>query len=124
VAESAASSQNDRRLRDEIWFKGREWFAAKDCCIPLDLAKTAEDQAIIEQMIAELTTVTFDHDDNGMRVVERKKDMKKRLGHSPDLADGFLLTFVGGSFPRTRDDHGRHDDFGDDSDDLAEAWAA
>lgn len=126
VAEAPTSSQLDRKLRDELWFKGAAWFQAKDCCIPLDLAKTHEEQALIETLIGELTTATFDFDDNGKRVVERKKDMKERLGHSTDFADGFLLTFYGGSFPRETDDHGRrrhgYDDY--DSDDVADAWAA
>lgn len=126
VAESPSCSDLDRKLRDELWFKGRAWFAAKDCCIPDDLAKTSEEIAIIEQLITELTTVTYDFDDNGKRVVERKKDMKARLGHSPDLADGLLLTFYGGSFPRETDDHGRRKHGYDDivSDELSEAWAA
>lgn len=125
VAEAPTSSDRDRKLRDQLWFAGREWFAAKDCCIPADLAKTGEDTALIERLIGELTTVTYDFDDNGKRVVERKKDMKARLGHSPDLADGFLLTFYGGSFPRETDDHGRHKHGYDDyDDDLSDAWAA
>ena len=34
VAESSSSDDRYARLRDQLWFKGREWFAAKDCCLP------------------------------------------------------------------------------------------
>jgi len=123
VAEAASTSDLDRRLRDEIWFKGRAWFAAKDCCIPTEIMKSEEDRSAVEQLIGELTSVTYDFDENGKRVVERKRDMKKRLGHSPDLADGFLLTFVGGSFPREHDDMGRPE-IRDDDYDIDDAWSA
>lgn len=127
VAEEPSTGDLDRRLRDELWFKGGAWFKAKDCCIPADLANgNADSQALIEQLIGELTSVTYDFDENGKRVVERKRDMKKRIGHSPDLADGFLLTFEGGSFPREMDDLGRprwdNDDDSDDS--VDQAWGA
>lgn len=84
VAESASSDDRFVRLRDELWFKGKDWFAAKDCTIPAD-----------EKLISELTTVTFDYASNGKHVVISKRDMKKLLGRpSPNKADAFLLTFA------------------------------
>ena len=76
------------------------WFAAKDCCIPRSLVRTVEDEKLLDMLFMELSSATYDFDENGRRVVERKKDQKKRLGFSPDLADGFLLTFAAGVFPR------------------------
>jgi hypothetical protein len=71
------------RLRDELWFKGREWFQDKACSMPKD-----------DALIAELTAPTYAFTSTGKMVVESKADMKKRGMRSPDLADAFLLTFA------------------------------
>ena len=42
----------------------------------------------------ELTTREFWHDDKDRLVLERKPDLKKRLGISPDWADALYLTFA------------------------------
>lgn len=83
VAESAAVSDKYARLRDELWFKSRAWFEAKDCWIPVD-----------EKLAAELTAPTYDFASNGKHVVESKKDMRKRGLPSPNKADAFNLTFA------------------------------
>lgn len=83
VAESASVSDKYARLRDELWFKGKSWFAALDCSIPAD----------DEKLVAELTAPTYDFASNGKHVVESKKDMRKRGLPSPNKADAFLLTF-------------------------------
>ena len=85
VGEAAASRENCARLRDELWFKGREWFQDKACAIPND-----------DALIAELTAPTYSFTSTGKMVVESKADMKKRGLRSPDLADAFLLTFACG----------------------------
>lgn len=46
------------------------------------------------QLELELTSRDFTHDDKDRLVLERKKDMKKRLGVSPDWADSLYLTFA------------------------------
>jgi phage terminase large subunit len=84
VGEAAATRENCMRLRDELWFKGREWFQDKLCSIPQD-----------DALIAELTAPTYTFSSSGKMIVERKEDMKKRGMRSPDLADAFLLTFAG-----------------------------
>ncbi len=108
VSEQPANSERFARLRDEIWFKGRDWFAEKDCHIPTGLPNPPENEAI-EEMIAELTAATYDFTANGKVVVERKADMKKRGLRSPDIADAFLLTLAGGIYPRTNPHRRRHD---------------
>lgn len=110
VAESASADPANNRLRDELWWKGRQWFQNMDCAIPADLwdtdqGATSESAERIEQLIAELTTVTYDISEAGKRVVESKKDMKRDGKRSPDLADGFLLTFAAGVYPRGNDVH-------------------
>ncbi|MDO9381847.1 MAG: hypothetical protein Q7T86_03195 [Hyphomicrobiaceae bacterium] len=104
VSESAAISDTDHRLRDELWFRGRAWFAAKDCKLPNILI--AEDgHAMIEKLIAELTAPTYDFTSLGKRKVESKDDMKKRGVHSPNLADAFLLSLAAGIHPRSNPHH-------------------
>ena len=89
VAESAAVNERYMRLRDELWFRGRDWFADRDSDFP--------DDAIA---IGELSTVLYDITGTGKFKVESKDERKKRLvgrteGHkSPDLADSFILTFA------------------------------
>lgn len=106
VAESASSDDRFVRLRDELWFKGREWFFAKDCTIPND-----------EKLIAELTTVTFDYASNGKHVVQSKKDMRKEGRASPNKADAFLLTFAMPDRRKPKIDRYRPDQ-------AASSWAA
>ena len=65
VAETPSASDQYARLRDELWFKGREWFHGRD-------VKIANDEALI----AEFTAPTYDFTSNGKIVVEAKKDMK------------------------------------------------
>jgi phage terminase large subunit len=84
VGEMAASKDLYRRLRDELWFRGRDWFAARNCSIPKD-----------DALIAELTYPVYTFSSDGRLIVESKLEAKKRGKPSPDLADAFLLTFAG-----------------------------
>ena len=77
------------RLRDELWWKGREWLEARDC-------KMVED----DETIAELTTPTYSILSNGRIKVEGKDELKARGVKSPNRADSWLLTFHEGGFPR------------------------
>lgn len=86
VAESSSVSDKYSRLRDELWFAGREWLEAKDC-------KLADDQALI----AELTTVKYSILSSGKIKVESKDEMKKRGVASPNRADAWLLTLAPGT---------------------------
>jgi len=46
------------------------------------------------QLELELTSREFGHNDKDQLVLERKKDLKKRIGVSPDWADALYLTFA------------------------------
>lgn len=86
VAESAAVNAGDvqySRLRDELWFKGREWLEAMDCHLMDD-----------EDLIGELTTPRYSILSNGLIKVESKDELKKRGVKSPNLADAWLNTFA------------------------------
>lgn len=95
VAESESANASPEisfnRLRDELWWKGREWLEARDC-------KLCDD----DETIGELTTPTYTILSNGRIQVERKEDMKKRGVKSPNRADAWLLTFYEGGYPGER----------------------
>lgn len=83
VAESPSVGDQYQRLRDELWFKGKEWLARMDC-------KLADDDALI----GELTAAKYQILSNGKIKVEGKDEMKKRGVASPNRADAWLLTFA------------------------------
>lgn len=85
VAESAAIGERYMRLRDELWFRARDWFAAANVVMPKD-----------DGLIAELVGPKYGIASSGKIKVESKDEMKKRGVRSPDLADAFILTFAGG----------------------------
>jgi phage terminase large subunit len=95
VAESEAQrTQGDEsfnRLRDELWWLGREWLERRDC-------RLADD----EETIGELTTPTYKFLSNGKIQVETKDELRKRGVKSPNRADAFLLTFYDGGLPGVR----------------------
>jgi phage terminase large subunit len=83
VAESPSIGDKYQRQRDELWFSGREWLAARDCNLLED-----------EELIAELTTAKYSILSNGKIKVEGKDEMKRRGVKSPNRADAWLLTFA------------------------------
>ena len=84
VAESPSVEEQYARLRDELWFKARDWFHGRD-------VKIVDD----EDLIGELTLPTFSVLSTGKKKVEGKDEIKKRAA-SPDRADAFCLTFAQG----------------------------
>lgn len=89
VGEAASTEDRYSKLRDELWFKGREWLA--------DLTAIMPDDA---QLVGELASVHYSMLPSGKIKVESKDEMRKRGQRSPDLADAFLLTFAGGDHKR------------------------
>ncbi len=96
VAEAPSVDDQFMRLRDELYWKVRKWFEARDCRIPKD-----------EALISELIAPSYDFTSAGKLVVESKKDMKKRGLRSPDLSDGFMLTFAADDRQRMEQDRHR-----------------
>lgn len=88
VAESPSVEAQYARLRDELWFKARDWFHGRD-------VKIVDD----EDLIGELTLPTFKVLSTGKKQVEGKDSIKKRAA-SPDRADAFCLTFAQGGVAR------------------------
>lgn len=87
VAESASINERYERLRDELWFKGREWFESKAVGFLRD-----------EETIGELTLPTYKLSATGKIKVEGKDELKRRGVASPNKADAFLLTFAHGGY--------------------------
>lgn len=83
VAEAAPSDDLYARLRDELWFRTRQWFEGKACKIFRD-----------EILMAELSMPRYSILPSGKIKVESKEEMKKRYPRSPDVADAFCLTFA------------------------------
>lgn len=82
VAESRAVKSKFHRLRDQMYWAGREWFEGLnvECHFP--------------RVGAELADVMFSYTSQGQIKVERKEDIKDRLGFSPDEGEGFLLSLM------------------------------
>lgn len=79
VAETA-TAEGYSRLRDQIWFAMKDWLK--------------EGGALHEdhRLHSELVAPTYQFDAQGRQLVESKKDIKKRLGRSPDRADALGLS--------------------------------
>ena len=86
VGESPATdSGRFLRLRDELWWRMREWFEGRDVSIPEDA-----------RLLGELTSVHYKLESTGKLRVEPKDSLKKRGMRSPDVAEALMLTFAGG----------------------------
>lgn len=86
VGESPASApERFMRLRDELWWKTRDWFESRAVTMPQDNA-----------LKAELVSPKYKLESSGKIKIESKDDMKKRGLKSPNKADALCLTFAGG----------------------------
>ena len=81
VAETSSSDDRYARLRDQLWFKGREWFAAKDCCLPPkgapDGPNDVDGEKAVERLIGEPSHPTFEYTAAGKLKVQSKNEMKR-----------------------------------------------
>jgi len=82
VSESPAVKAKFSKLRDEMFWKGREWFEGMNV--------ECEDREIG----GELADILYSYTSLGQIKVEAKKDIKERLGRSPDVAEAFLLSLM------------------------------
>lgn len=73
------------RMRDELWWKTREWFESRAVTMPRD-----------DGLISELVSPKYKLESSGKIKIESKDDMKKRGVKSPNKADALCLTFAGG----------------------------
>jgi hypothetical protein len=75
------------RYRDHLWLLTAKWLRDEDPVF------CAEDRQACEDLAGELASVAYSLHSDGSLIVESKDDMRKRLGHSPDLADALACTF-------------------------------
>lgn len=68
--------------RAEMWYSLREWL------------KTGGALPDLFELKMELTTPKYFYTSRGCIALERKEDIKQRLGRSPDLGDALALTFA------------------------------
>ena len=68
--------------RSEMWFLMREWVRAG--------GKIPD----MPELVSEISSPVYSYDNRGRISLEKKEDIKERLGRSPDLADALALTFA------------------------------
>lgn len=87
-----AMSANDSRYnnaRTETHFLAKEWLEKGS--IPCN-----------QDLIAELTSLEYDFTNTHRMKVEEKKEIKKRIGKSPDHSDAFTMTFFSSAVRRSK----------------------
>lgn len=80
-----STQTNDPRYynrRAEMWMQMADWVKRGGALPP------------IPELVGELTTPTYTFDAQGKFLIEKKDQVKVRLGRSPDLADALALTFA------------------------------
>lgn len=82
VSERPSNDAKFAKLRDELWWKAREWFEGLDV------------QINDEALVGEMADILYGYTSSGQIKLESKQDTKERLGRSPDLADAFIGTFA------------------------------
>lgn len=88
-AERAENAEVYGNRRAEMWWRMKEWLEDSPNRMPNDMA-----------MASDLSAPGFYHTSNGLKMVEKKEDMRdKRKLRSPDLADALALTFATGIAP-------------------------
>lgn len=82
----AYDQKNYKNRRSELWFMGREGFRTKT--VDLSRLSTTDQRALRK----ELAVPHWKPDSSGRKEVDSKEVMKKSLGYSPDLGDGYNLS--------------------------------
>jgi hypothetical protein len=83
----AADEMQAWRLRDYLWLLTAQWLREAEPVF------CAEDRQACEDLAGELASIKYGFNSKGALVVEDKDSMRKRSGHSPDLADALCVTF-------------------------------
>lgn len=82
VGEKADDTEHFANLRAEAWWRVREWIKEVGCIMK------------DSKLEADLTTPRVKYTSTFKRAVERKEEIKKRLGRSPDYGDALMLALV------------------------------
>lgn len=104
VSEASSLSPNTFKLRDDLWWRVRNWFESQKAVIP-------ESLALKEQIVNEISGVWYKEMSTGRIKVASKEEMRRREDlPSPNLGDAVCLTMadvtagggVGGGFSPKR----------------------
>jgi phage terminase large subunit len=87
VSEMSPYRERFERLRDDLWWRAREFFESLDCSIDPKI-----DKAELDGLVGELTTIRYRLTSAGKLHAESKDEMKKRGLVSPNRADAFNLS--------------------------------
>jgi hypothetical protein len=87
AAERPYDIRKYQNKRSELWFNAATWGQAGE----LDITRISKRNQ--ELLTAQLTASKYKYDAQSKRVVEPKKDVKDRIGRSPDDADAFNLAY-------------------------------
>ena len=92
VAEASPSSgEKFNRLRDELWWRSKEFFAEKQCSFSDTLP-----EELYDDLVGQLTAIKYSFTGTGKIKVEGKDEMKARGYPSPNIADALNLTLAEG----------------------------
>lgn len=104
VSETSSIEEQYRNLRTELWFKGRDWLAAKNRALPehCDCPSCGRDNSKgatgagnhAHQLAVELAAQQYAYTSSGKMAALPKEMMKKIIKRSPNVADAFLLTLA------------------------------
>lgn len=89
VQERASSKDRYHRLRDELWWKAREFFESRMVAID-------ENLELARKLATELCSVQEKTTVEGKQRAESKDELAKRSISSPNLADAFNMTMMHG----------------------------
>jgi hypothetical protein len=84
----ASDTEQFSNRRSELWFSSRERVRQGD----LDLSRLP--RSTRDLLIRELSAPSYRNNSRGQKIVDEKVVIKKAIGASPDLADGFNLAFA------------------------------
>lgn len=87
---AAMNRERYGNIRAEMYFKAKEWMEHGGAIPNMSELKT------------ELSKVEYKFDKRSRILLEPKDEVKKKTGKSPDLADGFVLTFAKPVQPKRR----------------------
>lgn len=88
VGESAVDKDHFKNLRAELYWNLRLRLKEGE----IDLSRIP--QKMYDRLSGELTSIKYKYTSKGQIQIESKKEMKKRLKRSPDLADALMLAFA------------------------------
>ena len=83
AAEKAAEDEKYVNKRAECWATGKKWLEEGPVQLPEG-----------DIWLADLTAPGYTYDSSGRLRLEKKEDIKKRSGRSPDVGDAWSLTFA------------------------------